>query len=47
MLPSEKIGDLQAIENKNAIDQGRIACEVRAEPMDKGLGVISKEMRLL
>ena len=36
MLPSEKIGDLQAIENKNAMDQGRIACEVRAEPMEQG-----------
>lgn len=37
MLPSEKVGDLQAIENKNAMDQGRIACEVRAEPMEPGL----------
>ena len=36
MLPSEKIGDLQAIENKNAMDQGRIACEVRAEQMEQG-----------
>ena len=36
MLPSEKIGDLQAIENKNALDQGRIACEVRGEPMEPG-----------
>lgn len=36
MLPSEKIHDLQAIENKNALDQGRLACEVRAEPMDQG-----------
>lgn len=36
MLPSEKVGDLQAIENKNAMDQGRIACEVRAEPMEQG-----------
>lgn len=37
MLPSEKIGDLQAIENKNAMNQGRIACEVRAEPMEQGV----------
>lgn len=36
MLPSEKIHDLQAIENKSALDQGRLACEVRAEPMDQG-----------
>ena len=36
MLPSEKIGDLQAIENKNAMGHGRIACEVRAEPMEQG-----------
>ena len=36
MLPSEKIQDLQAIENKNAMDQNRIACEVRSEPMQQG-----------
>lgn len=36
MLPSEKINDLQAIENKNAMDQNRIPCEVRAEPMQQG-----------
>lgn len=36
MLPSEKIQDLQAIENKNAMDQNRIPCEVRAEPMQQG-----------
>lgn len=36
MLPTEKIQDLQAIENKNAMDQNRIACEVRAEPMQQG-----------
>ena len=34
MYVSEKIGDLQAIENKNAMEQNRIACEVRAEPLD-------------
>ncbi len=36
MLPSEKVHDLQAIENKNAMDQNRIPCEVRAEPMQQG-----------
>ena len=36
MLPKEKIEDLQAIENKNAMNQGRIACEVRAEAMEQG-----------
>lgn len=36
MFPNEKIQDLQAIENKNALDQGRIACEVRAEPFKQG-----------
>ena len=36
MLPSEKLNDLQAIENKNAMDEGRIACEVRDEPIEQG-----------
>lgn len=36
MFPNEKIADLQAIENKNAMDYGRVACEVRAEPMEQG-----------
>ncbi len=36
MFPNEKIQDLQAIENKNAMDQGRIACEVHAEPLKQG-----------
>lgn len=36
MLPNEKIHDLQAIENKNAMEQNRIPCEVCAEPMQHG-----------
>lgn len=36
MLPSEKVHDLQAIENKNAMDQNRLPCEVRTEPMQQG-----------
>ena len=33
MSDSEKINLLQAIEDKNAMDQNRIACEVLSEPM--------------
>lgn len=36
MYPNEKLDALQAIENKNAMEQGRLACEVRAEPMEPG-----------
>lgn len=36
MHDSEKIENLQAIENKNAMEQGRIACEVRAEIIETG-----------
>lgn len=36
MYVSEKIEDLQAIENKNAMEQRYIACEVRAESMGNG-----------
>lgn len=36
MFVNEKLADLQAIENKNAMEQGRIACEVRAEAMEQG-----------
>ncbi len=35
MTPDEKIDDLQAIEDKNAMEQGRVAAEVGAEPMGK------------
>ena len=36
MQDSEKLQDLQAIENKNAMEQHRLACEVVGENMEKG-----------
>ena len=36
MQDSEKLQDLQAIENKNAMEQHRLACEVVGESMEKG-----------
>ena len=36
MQDSEKLQDLQAIENKNALEQHRLACEVVGENMEKG-----------
>ena len=47
MSISEKIHDLQAIENKNALDNNRIACEVRAEPLGKGEWGYQDEMQIV
>lgn len=44
---TEKVQDLQAIENKNAMEQNRLACEVSAQPMEKGEWGIYQGMQII
>lgn len=47
MLPQEKLQDLQALENKNAMDQNRVPCRVQAEPMAPGQWAYQADSRIV